>query len=162
MWNPRKTLVLHDSRETLARLLYRRIRHLCTTYKMQMYELSISSMLYVYGVPVLLALDDPRWSSMIWYDAMLWLLLTSFFVFLFLLKSLFFFSFLFFIWPRCTNQDNNCVYAGTILWHKGWYDDTKIWYVCNGRADRWLLMCTSNVAGNTQWLVSIGKWRKMG
>ena len=35
MWNPWKTLVLHNSRETLARLLNRRIRHLCTTYKMQ-------------------------------------------------------------------------------------------------------------------------------
>ena len=35
MWNPRKTLVLHNSREILARLLNRRIRHLFTTYKMQ-------------------------------------------------------------------------------------------------------------------------------
>ena len=49
----------------------------------------LSQVCYVYDVPVLLAQDDPRWSSMIWYDAMLWLLLTSFFVFLFLLKSLF-------------------------------------------------------------------------
>ena len=49
---------------------------------------------------------------------------------------------------QCTNQDSNCVYAGTILWHKGWYDTKMIWYVCNGRCRS--LMCTSNVAGNTQ------------
>ena len=35
------------------------------------------------------------------------------------------------------------------LWHKRWYDDTNmIWYVCNGWCRS--LMCTSNVAGNTQ------------
>ena len=51
---------------------------------------------------------------------------------------------------QCTNQDNNCVYAGTNLWHKIWYqymhhDDMvcMLWEV-------WSLMCTSNVAGNTQ------------
>ena len=35
MWNPRKMLLLHNSREMLARLLNRRIRHLCTTYRRQ-------------------------------------------------------------------------------------------------------------------------------
>ena len=57
---------------------------------------------------------------------------------------------LFFVWPRCTNQDSNCVYAGTNLWHKIWYQYMHhngmvcmLWEV-------WSLMCTSNVAGNTQ------------
>ena len=51
---------------------------------------------------------------------------------------------------QCTNQDSNCVYAGTNLWHNIWYqymhhDDMvcMLWEV-------WSLMCTSNVAGNTQ------------
>ena len=49
---------------------------------------------------------------------------------------------------QCTNQDSNCVYAGTNLRHNGWHDTKMIWYACNG----WCrpLMCTSHVAGNTQ------------
>ena len=49
---------------------------------------------------------------------------------------------------QCTNQESNCVYAGTNLRHNGWYDTKMIWYVCNG----WCrpLMCTSHIAGNTQ------------
>ena len=99
---------------------------------------------------------------MIGYDnlmcnvAMLWLLLTCFFALFFFLKSLFFF--LFFgmaTYAKCTNQDSNCVYLGTILWHKGRYDDAKmipIWYGMYAMegVDQWSLMCTSNVAGNTQ------------
>ena len=65
---------------------------------------------------------------------------------LLLLKSLLFFWYGHY--AKCTNQDSNCVYAGTILWHKRWYDTNMIWYVCNGRCRS--LMCTSNVAGNTQ------------
>ena len=34
---------------------------------------------------------------------------------------------------------------------------TVVWYVCYGV---WSLMCTSHVAGNTQWLVLMGKLRK--
>ena len=49
---------------------------------------------------------------------------------------------------KCTNQDSDCVYAGTNLRHTRWYDTNMIWYVCNGRCRS--LMCTSNVAGNTQ------------
>ena len=80
---------------------------------------------------------------------MLWHLLTSFFALFLLLKSFIsFFSMATF--AQCTNQDSNCVYAGTNLWHKIWYqymhhDDMvcMLWEV-------WSLMCTSNVAGNTQ------------
>ena len=39
-----------------------------------------------------------------------------------------------------------------------------IWYgmYAMESVDQWSLKCTSNVAGNTQWIVLIGKWRKMG
>ena len=77
---------------------------------------------------------------------MLWHFLTSFFYLSLLLKSLFFF-FVYGHNAKCTNQDRNWVYTGTILWHKGWYDTNMIWYVCNGSCRP--LMCTSNVAGNT-------------
>ena len=74
MWSPRKALVLHNSRETLARLLNRRIRHLCTTYKMQnvwdFYSKYAMCMMFPCSYQ-----DDPRWSDMtilcaMWYDAM--------------------------------------------------------------------------------------------
>ena len=110
-----------------------------------MYELSIPSMLYMYGSRCF-SQGDPRWSYM-QCGIMLWLLLTSFFALSLFVKSLFFFCMA--TLAQCTNQDSNCIYAGTNLWHKGWYDDTNmILYVCNG----WYrsLMCTSNVAGNTQ------------
>ena len=80
---------------------------------------------------------------------MLWHLLTS--------SLLSFLSFclkaysLFFVYghfAKCTNQDSDCVYAGTNLRHKGWYDTDMIWYLCNVWCRS--LMCTSNVAGNTQ------------
>ena len=97
-----------------------------------------------------LAQDDPRWSDMtilyvMWYDAMA--LAYKLFALSLLLKSLLFFC-MYGHSAKCTNQDSNCVYAGTNLWHKGWYDTKMIWYVCNG----WCrpLMCTSHVAGNTQ------------
>ena len=38
---------------------------------------------------------------------------------------------------------------------EGYHDTKMIWYICNGRYGS--LLCTSNIAGNTQWLVSIGK-----
>ena len=46
------------------------------------------------------------------------------------------------------------------LWHKRWYQYRQQWcmYVCYGEV--WSLKCTSLVAGNTQWLVSMGKQRK--
>ena len=163
MWNPRKTLVLHNSRETLARLLNRRIRHLCTTYKMQNgYTFYPKYAMYVW-FPVFLS----RWSKMIGYDNLMcngvWCYgtcLQASLLSFFCLKALFLFFMATF--AQCTNQDSNCLYAGTILWHKRWYDDTNmIWYVCNGR---WRLVITNvhNIANNTQWLVSIGKWCKMG
>ena len=160
MWNSQKTLVLHNSRETLARLLNRRIRHLCTTYKMQNVWAFDPKNAMCMMFPVF-----SRWSKMIGYDNLMcnvvWCYgsclqdLCSLFL---LLKSLFFFNMA--TYAKCINQDSNCVYAVTILWHKGWYDDTKmipIWYGMYGS-----LLCTSNIAGNTQWLVSIGKWRKNG
>ena len=151
MWSPRKTLVLHNSRETLARLLYRRIRHLCTAYKIQKCMSFLSQVCYVYDVPDVLRKmiqDDQIWQSYVQCGMMLWHLLTSFFALsLFCLKALLFFICMA-TFAQCTNQDSNCVYAGTILWHKEWYNTNMIWYVCNGRCRS--LMCTSNVAGNTQ------------
>ena len=105
---------------------------------------SIPSMLCMYGSRCF-SQDDPRWSDMtilcaMGYDAMA--LAHELFA-LFLLKS--FFSFFFddqfciMHKPRCY-----CVYAGTILWHKGWYDTNMIWYVCNGRCRS--LMCTSVIS----------------
>ena len=113
-------------------------------------KLSIPSMLCMYGSRCF-SQDDPRWSDMtilyaMWYDAMA--LAYKLFALSLLLKSLFFFCMANF--AQCTNQDSNCVYAGTNLWHKIWYqymhhDDMvcMLWEV-------WSLMCTSNVAGNTQ------------
>ena len=112
-------------------------------------KLSIPSMLCMYGSRCF-SQDDPRWSDMtilyaMWYDAMALaykLLCSSL-----LLKSLFFFC-MYGHFAKCTNQDSNSVYAGTNLRHTRWYDTNMIWYVCNV----WCisLMCTSNVAGNTQ------------
>ena len=111
------------------------------------------------GVSLKMIQDDRIWQSYVQCGMMLWHLLTSFFALLLLLKSFIsFFSMATF--AQCTNQDSNCVYAGTNLWHKIWYqymhhDDMvcMLWEV-------WSLMCTSHVAGNTQRLVSMGKWRK--
>ena len=115
-------------------------------------KLSIPSMLCMYGSRCF-SQDDPRWSDKtilyaMWYDAMAlaYKLLCSLSL---LLKS--FISFFFYgHFAQCTNQDSNCVYAGTNLWHKILYqsmhhDDVvcMLWEV-------WSLMCTSNVAGNTQ------------
>ena len=101
-----------------------------------------------------------RWSKMIGYDNLIcnvvWCYgtcLQASLLSLFCLEALF----LFFVWPllhQCINQDNNSVYAGTNLWHKIWYDSKMIpvWYgiYAIGGVDQWSLMCTSNVAGNTQ------------
>ena len=94
--------------------------------------------------------DDPRWSDMtilyaMWYDAMA--LAYKLCALSLLLKSLLFFC-MYGHFAKCTNQDSNCVYAGTNLRHTRWYDTNMIWYVCNGSCRP--LMCTSNVAGNTQ------------
>ena len=85
-----KTLVLHNSRETLAQLLNRRIRHLCTTYKMQ----NVWAFYPKYAMCRMFRWYDPRWLDMtilyaMWYDAMAlaYKLLSS----SLLLKSLFFF-----------------------------------------------------------------------
>ena len=149
MWNPRKTLVLHNSREMLARSLYRRIRHLCTTYKMQRYINFLSQVCYVCMVPGVshtMIQDDQIWYHMIYFDAMA--IAYKLFAHSFsLLKSLFSF-FLYGHFAKCTNQDSNCVYAGTNLRHTRWYDTDMVWYVCNVWCRS--LMCTSNVAGNTQ------------
>ena len=132
MWNPRKTLVLHNSRETLARLLNRRIRHLCTTYKMQ----NVWAFYPKYAMCMMFPVFFSRWSKMIGYDNLMcnvvWCYgyclqaLCSLFL---LLKSLFFSL----IWPLMRNAQTKIaiVYTGTILWHKGWYYDTTmipIWY----------------------------------
>ena len=147
MWNPRKMLLLHNSRETLARLLNRRIRHLCTTYRRQ----KCNDFYPNYAMYIWFSVFLSRWSKMIGYDNLIcnvvwcygYCLQASLLSLFLCLKDYFF------VWPRCTNHDSNCVYTGTILWHKIWYDDTKmIWYVWNGSVRS--LMCTSHVAGNTQ------------
>ena len=95
MWNLGKTLMLHNSIETLAQLLNRRIRHLCTTYKMQ----NVSTFYPKYGmydVPVV-------WSKMIGYDNLIcnvvWCYgycLQASLIFLFCLKA-------FYVWPLLHN-----------------------------------------------------------
>ena len=114
-------------------------------------KLSIPSMLCMYGSRCF-SQDDPSdriWQSYMQCGMMLWHLLTSSLLSLFLcLKAYSFFCMATF--AQCTNQDSNCVYAGTNLWHKIWYQYMHhndmvymLWEV-------WSLMCTSNVAGNTQ------------
>ena len=105
-------------------------------------------MLYMYDVPML-------WSKMIRYDNLIcnvvWCYgtcLQASLLFLFCLKAYSLFFLLYGHFAKCTNQDSYCVYAGTNLRHKGWYDTDMIWYVCNVWCRS--LMCTSNIAGNTQ------------
>ena len=99
------------------------------------------------GVSLKMIQDDRIWQSYMQCGMMLWHLLTSFFALSLLLKSLFFFC-MYGHFAKCTNQDSNSVYAGTNLWHKRWYDTNMVCYVCNVWCRS--LMCTSNVAGNTQ------------
>ena len=147
MWNPWKTLVMHNSREMLARLLNKLIWHLWTTYKMQ----NVSTFYPKYAIYVWCSgvshtmIQDDQYGSMICNVAMLWLLLTSSLLsFSFCLKAYSFFLYGHYV--KCTNQDSNFVYAGTILWHK---DDMLIprWgmYAMVG-SYRWSLKCTSSVA----------------
>ena len=106
------------------------------------------------------------WSKMIGY-AMWYAMAIAYKLFVHsfsLLKSLFFFFF--FVWPLMRNaqtkiaivymREQSCDTRDDMMIPK-WYG----MYAMEG-VDQWSLMCTSNVAGNTQWLVSIGKWRKMG
>ena len=93
VWSPRKTLVLHNSRETLARLLNRRIRHLCTTYRRQKCnDFYPKYAIYVWCFGAMIQ-DDRIWQSYLQCVMMLWLLLTRFFALSLLLKSFFFFFF---------------------------------------------------------------------
>ena len=98
------------------------------------------------GVSLKMIQDDRIWQSYMQCGMMLWHLLTSFFALSLLLKS--FILFLYGHFAKCTNQDSNCIYAGTNLRHTRWYDTNMIWYVCNVWCRS--LMCTSNIAGNTQ------------
>ena len=92
--------------------------------------------------------DDRIWQSYMKCGMMLWLLLTSSLLSLFLcLKD---YS-LFFLWPLLHNAQTKIaiVYMREQTW--GTMDDMiPRWYcmVCNGRYGS--LMCTSNVAGNAQ------------
>ena len=97
--------------------------------------------------------DDPRWLDMtvlyaMWYDAMA-LAYKLFSLFLFL-KSFISSFFCMATFAQCTNQDSNCVYAGTNLWHKIWYQYMHHDYMVCMLWEVWSLMYTSNVAGNTQ------------
>ena len=102
------------------------------------------------GVSLKMIQDDRIWQSYMQCGMMLWHLLTSFFALFLLLKSFIYLFICMATFAQCTNQDSNCVYAGTNLWHKIWYqymyhDDMVclLWEV-------WSLMCTSHVTGNTQ------------
>ena len=151
-----ETLVLHNSREMLARLLNRRIRYLCTTYKMQNVSTSYPKYAMYVWFPVFLS----RWCKMIGYDNLLCNVVWCYGTCLQALCSLFFFclkAYYFFVYghfAKCTNQDSDCVYAGTNLRHTRWYDTKMIpiWYGMYAMegVDQWSLMCTSNVADNTQ------------
>ena len=88
-WNPWKMLLLHNSRETLARFLNRRIRHLCTTYRRQ----KCNDFYPEYAMYMMFRWYDPRSDMTMWYDAMAiaYKLLCSL---LFCLKA-----YSFFVWP---------------------------------------------------------------
>ena len=156
MWNPQKTLVLHNSRETLTRLLNRRIRHLCTTYKMQ----NVWTFYPKYAMCMLFPVFRTQWSKMIkydtiwyicnalWYDAIA--LAYKLFVHPFsLLKSLLFFwiatlpnaqtkiANVYMREQSCDTRDDMMI----PIWY-GMYEMEGV--------DQWSLMCTSNVADNTQ------------
>ena len=103
MWNPQKTLVLHNSRETLARLLNRRIWHLCTTYKMQ----NIWALDPKNAVCMMFPMFFSRWSKMIGYDNLMCNMVWCYGYCLQALCSLFLclkaYSFLFWIWSLMRN-----------------------------------------------------------
>ena len=96
IWNPQKMLLLQNSRETLAQLLNRRIRHLCTPYKRP----ECNDFYPKYVMYIWLSMFLSRWSKMIGYDNLIcnvvwcygYCLQAS------LLKRLFFF-----IWPLLHN-----------------------------------------------------------
>ena len=101
------------------------------------------------GVSLKMIQDDRIWQSYMQCGMMLWHLLTSFFALSLLLKSLF----LFFLWPLLHNAQTKIA----IVYMREQTCDTRydsnicttmIWYVCYGKYRS--LMCTSNVAGNTQ------------
>ena len=98
------------------------------------------------GVSLKMIQDDRIWQSYVQWGMMLWHLLTSSLL-SFCLKA---FS-LFFLWPLLHNAQTKIaiVYMREQTWDT--MDDMiPRWYcmVCNGRYGS--LMCTSNVAGNTQ------------
>ena len=152
MWTPWKTLVLHNSRETLAWLLNRRIWHLWTTYKMQnVWAFYPKYAMYVW-FPVFLS----RWSKMIGYDNLIcnvvWCYvscLQASLLFLFCLKLI-----LFSLWPLLHNAQTKI--AIVYMWEETWGtrdDMIPRWYLYGMVCMQWKggsLMCTSNVADNTQ------------
>ena len=149
-----KMLLLHNTRETLARLHNRRIRTCAQPTKQKCNDFYPK-----YAICMMFLCFDPRWSSMtilMLYDAMV--LAYKLFAYLSsLLKSLVgSFTFELFSHAKLTNQGSNCVCDDNFCDTR---DDTKI---CNSMMvcmlwEVWSLMCTSHVAGNTQRLVSIGK-----
>ena len=151
MWKPLKTLVLHNSRETLARLLNRRIRHLCTIYKMQnvwtFYPKYAMCMMFRCFEHKMIQ-DDQVWYDFLWcYGSCLQASLS----FSFCLKACLALSLLSsFLMQNFTNQDSNWVYAMTTLCHKRWYQDMHHGDMVCMLWEVWSLMCTSHVACNTQ------------
>ena len=141
-------LVLHNTRETLTDCLiggYALVHDL--------YGQNVTTIYHKYAMSVWCAdawaQDDVAMMYDLFgckaYDALVSLLGLAL-----LLKSLLFlFLLCMTTFAQCTNQDSYCVYVGTNLRHTRWYvDSNMIWYVCNVWCRS--LMCTSNIAGNTQ------------
>ena len=74
----------------------------------------LSQVCYVYDVPGVAhtMIQDDQYGSIVCNEAMLWLLLTSLFALFFCLKAYSLFNG---HYAKCTNQDSDFVYAGTIL-----------------------------------------------
>ena len=114
----------------------------------------LSQVCYVYmvpGVSLKMIQDDRIWQSYMQCGMMLWHLLTSFFALFLLLKSL-----LLFLYMATMRNAQTKIAIGYIREQSCETRDDMIprlyWYgmYAMGSVASWSLMCTSNVAGNTQ------------
>src|SRR3989337_2262130 len=113
MWNPRKTLVLHNTRETLARLLNRRIRTCAQPIRDKTYG-CLSHLCYVCMSPgeLVTMIQDDQICYVMWRCYGYCLQLGA--LFLFCLKAFFLLLFFFLAtYAKCSHDGSNDVYAGT-------------------------------------------------
>ena len=151
-----KMLLLHNTRETLARLHNRRIRTCAQPTKQKCNDFYPK-----YAICMIFQCFDPRWSSMtilMLYDAMV--LAYKLFAYRSLLLKSLFGSLLFELFSHAMlHEPRYQLYMRWQPWDTRY--DTKI---CNNDVcmlwEVWSLMCTSLVAGHIQRLVSMGKWSK--